>query len=79
MTPNGPHNVPSSRVSIPGMIVWYGRLPGAYTLGRPGSSTKPHPRFWSVNPSPGGTMPVPKLANVELTTEHALPCASTAQ
>ena len=35
ITPNGPSSAPS-RSSRPGMIVWYGRLPGASRLGWPG-------------------------------------------
>jgi hypothetical protein len=42
MTPNGPIGFPW-RVRKPGMIVWYGRLPPATTLGCPG---------WTENPVP---------------------------
>ena len=42
--PNGPSSAPS-RSSMPGMIVWYGRLPAASRLGCPGSSVKQAPRF----------------------------------
>jgi len=50
----------SSFVSIPGMIVWYGRLDGARQFGCDASSTKLWPRFCSVKPQPAAPMPVPK-------------------
>ena len=57
MTPNGPSSCPSRR-SIPGMIVWYGRLPGSTCP----ETAKHAPRFWRTMPVPGATMPDPKLS-----------------
>jgi hypothetical protein len=48
MTPNGPIGFPW-RVRKPGMIVWYGRLPPATTLGCPGWTENPR----SLLDSPG--------------------------
>ena len=64
ITPKGPNSDPSARVIMPGMMVWYGRLPGASAFGWEGSREKFAPRFCSVKPHepclPAGTMPVPK-------------------
>jgi hypothetical protein len=45
---------------MPGMMVWYGRFPGASTLGDSGDRLKLAPRFCNENPHPVGTMPLPK-------------------
>ena len=59
MTPNDASGRPS-RSSMPGMIVWNGRLPGAMQFGCAGSSEKPQPRFCSAMPVSPATMPEPK-------------------
>ena len=58
ITPNGPTGRPS-RVRKAGMMVWNGRLPGAYSFGWPSSRVNPSPRLWRAMPVPGTTMPLP--------------------
>ena len=54
-------------VSMAGMIVWYGRLFGARTLGWSlGETRNAEPRFCKVNPQPLGIIPEPKSAETEL-------------
>ena len=60
VTPNTASQRPSGPSSAAGMIVWNGLLPGANSLGWPGSSTNPAPRFWSTKPKPGTSTREPK-------------------
>eukprot|EP00049_Salpingoeca_infusionum_P007822 m.126597 g.126597 ORF g.126597 m.126597 type:complete len:89 (+) comp13837_c0_seq2:602-868(+) len=60
MTPNDAYSDPSfSFVAMPGMMVWYGRLPGAKQFGCASSREKLSPLFCRVNPQPCGTIPEP--------------------
>ena len=78
MTPNGMTARPSL-TSMPGMIVWNGRLRGAIALGWPAMMRKLVPRFCSSTPLSGAMMPLPKDENSELMNDTALPSRSTTQ
>ena len=74
ITPNGPCSAPS-RSSIPGMIVWYGRLPGST---RP-ATAKQAPRFCRTTPVPGATTREPKPSNRLWMKDTAIRSPSTTQ
>ena len=76
MTPNGIAARPPS-ITMPGMIVCSGRLPGAMRLGCAGSITKPDPRLWNITPLSLLISAVPNDWNSELMNETALPSLST--
>ena len=59
ITPKGPTGLPPF-VKKPGIIVWYGRLPGAMQLREAGSRLKLQPRLCRATPVPGTTTPEPK-------------------
>ena len=77
MIPNGPSSSPSSS-SMPGMIVWNGRLPGAMQFGCSGSGEKPNERFCSTTPVSPASTPEPKNWYRLWMCEIALRSSSTA-
>ena len=78
MTPNGATARPSF-ISMPGMIVCIGRLPGPTLFGWPPSVRNDRPRLCSSTPHSGARIPEPNPWKIELISDSALPSRSTTQ